>query len=39
MQNAHLRFGRLDYRRSSGKTDTRISVHVDRYIGEGEDAH
>jgi hypothetical protein len=39
MQNAHLRFGRLDYRRSSGKTDTRISVHLDRYIGEGEDAH
>jgi hypothetical protein len=39
MQNAHLRFGRLDYRRNSGKTDTRISVHVDRYVGEGEDAH
>ena len=39
MQNAHLRMGRLEYRRSTGKTDTRISVHVDRYVGEGEDAH
>jgi hypothetical protein len=39
MQNAHLRFGRLDYRRNSGKTDTKISVHVERYVGEGEDAH
>jgi len=39
MQNAHLRMGRLEYRRSIGKTDTRISVHVDRYVGEGADAH
>jgi hypothetical protein len=39
MQNAHLRMGRLEYRRSTGKTDTRISVHVDRYVGEGDDAH
>ena len=39
MQNAHLRLGRLEYRRSTGKTDTRISLHVDRYIGEGADAH
>jgi hypothetical protein len=39
MQNAHLRLGRLEYRRSSGKTDTKISVHVDRYVGDGEDAH
>jgi len=39
MQNAHLRLGRLEYSRSTGKTDTRISVHVDRYVGEGEDAH
>jgi hypothetical protein len=31
--------GRLEYRRNSGKTDTKISVHVDRYVGEGEDAH
>ena len=39
MQNAHLRMGRLDYRRNSGNTNTRISVHVDRYVGEGDDAH
>lgn len=39
MQNAHLRMGRLEYRRSTGKTDTRVSVHVDRYLGEGEEAH
>jgi hypothetical protein len=39
MQNAHLRMGQLEYRRSTGKTDTKISVHVDRYVGEGEDAH
>ena len=39
MQNAHLRMGRLEYRRSTGKTNTRISVPVDRYVGEGEDAH
>jgi hypothetical protein len=39
MQNAHLRLGRLEYRRNSGKTDTKISVHVDRYVGEGDDAH
>src|ERR1700751_1397879 len=39
MQNAHLRMGRLEYRRNSGSTNTRISVHVDRYVGEGDDAH
>ena len=39
MQNAHLRLGRLEYRRNSGKTDTRISLHVDRYVGEDDDAH
>jgi hypothetical protein len=39
MQNAHLRLGRLEYRRSTGKTDTRISVHVDHYVGQGDDAH
>ncbi|HET9101548.1 MAG TPA: hypothetical protein VFN62_14225 [Acidobacteriaceae bacterium] len=39
MQNAHLRLGRLEYRRSTEKTDTRISVHVDRYVGEEKDAH
>ena len=39
MRNAHWRMGRLEYRRDSGSTSTRISVHVDRYVGEGDDAH
>ena len=39
MQNAHLRIGRLEYHRSTGKTNTRISVHVSHYIGEKEQAH
>ena len=39
MRNAHLRMGRLEYRRNSGSTNTRISVHVDRYVGEGDDVH
>jgi hypothetical protein len=39
MQNTHLRMGRLEYRRTSGSTNTRISVYVDRYVGEGDDAH
>jgi len=39
MRNAHLRMGRLEYRRNSGSTNTRISVYADRYVGEGDDAH
>jgi hypothetical protein len=39
MQNAHLRLGRLEYQRSSGKTNTHISVHVSHYAGEKEQAH
>lgn len=39
MQNAHLRLGQLEYRRSSAKNKTRISVHVDHYIGEKAQAH
>jgi hypothetical protein len=39
MQNAHLRLGRLEYSRSTEKTNTRIFLHVDRYIGEGNQAH
>lgn len=39
MQNAHLRLGRLDYRRSSVKTQTHIFVHVSQYVGEAEQAH
>ncbi len=39
MRNAHLRIGRLEYLRSAGKVDTRIHLHVDRYMGEGEEGH
>jgi hypothetical protein len=39
MQNAHLRLGRLEYRRSTEKNRTRISVYVDHYIGEKSHAH
>lgn len=39
MENAHLRLGRLEYRRTSGKQQTRIWLHVDRYMGEKEQAH
>ncbi len=39
MENAHLRLGRLEYRRTSGKQQTRIWLHVDRYVGEKEQAH
>jgi hypothetical protein len=39
MQNAHLRLGRLQYTRNTEKTNTQISVHVDHYIANGEQAH
>lgn len=39
MQNAHLRLGRLEYQRSSVKTQTHIFVHVSQYVGEDEQAH
>ena len=39
MQNAHLRLGRLEYQRSSGKTSTHVGVHVSHYFGEKEQAH
>lgn len=39
MQNAHLRLARLEYARSTVKTQTHISVHVSHFIGEGEQAH
>jgi len=39
MQNAHLRLGRLEYKRNTEKTSTRIFLHVDRYVGEGKQAH
>ncbi len=39
MQNAHLRLGRLEYSRSTGKVQTRIFLHVDHYMGEEGQAH
>lgn len=39
MQNSHLRLGRLEYQRSSVKTNTHIFVHVSHYVGEKEQAH
>jgi hypothetical protein len=39
MQNAHLRLRRLQYKRNAEKTNTQISVHVDHYIGNGEQGH
>ena len=39
MQNAHLRLGRLEYQRNSGKTNTHIAVYVSHYVGEKEQAH
>jgi hypothetical protein len=39
MQNAHLRFGLLEYTRMTEKTATRIRLRVDRYVGEDEQAH
>ncbi|MGE5113236.1 MAG: hypothetical protein ACM3JB_20420 [Acidobacteriaceae bacterium] len=34
MKNAHLRFGRLTYVKSTDKTTTSIKLHLDRFIGE-----
>ncbi|MBW4040247.1 MAG: hypothetical protein HIU91_15580 [Acidobacteria bacterium] len=39
MQNAHLRLGLLEYQRMTEKISTRIRVRVDRYVGEGRQAH
>jgi len=39
MQNAHLRFGQLNYTRSTEKIQTNIRVDVDRYMGEKSQAH
>jgi hypothetical protein len=39
MQNAHLRFGLLEYQRATEKISTRIRVRVDRYVGEDRKAH
>ena len=39
MQNAHLRLGRLEYVRHTEGTNTHVSSHIDRYLGDGEQAH
>lgn len=39
MKNAHLRLGRLEYVRQTEVTSTRVSLHLDRYVGDGEQAH
>ncbi len=39
MQNAHLRLGLLEYARSSAAIQTRIRLHVDRYMGEAGQGH
>jgi hypothetical protein len=39
MENAHLRFGLLEYVRIAEKTSTRIRLRVDRYMGEERQAH
>jgi hypothetical protein len=39
MENAHLRFGLLEYVRMTEKASTRIRLRVDRYIGEDRQAH
>src|SRR3984957_17452292 len=39
MENAHLRFGVLEYVRLTEKASTRIRLRVDRYIGEDRQAH
>ena len=39
MENAHLRFGLLEYVRFTEKASTRIRLRVDRYIGEDRQSH
>ncbi|MGD0469944.1 MAG: hypothetical protein ABSA54_16315 [Terriglobales bacterium] len=39
MENAHLRFGLLEYVCITEKASTRIRLRVDRYIGEDRQAH
>ena len=38
MENAHLRFGLLEYVRITEKASTRIRLRVDRYVGEDRQA-
>ncbi len=39
MQNAHLRLGQLEYLRSATTIQTRVRLHVDRFVGEHEQGH
>ena len=39
MQNAYRRLGRLEYLRNSEKTNTQVFLHVDHYVGDGDQAH
>ncbi|MGB8479496.1 MAG: hypothetical protein WCE63_11725 [Acidobacteriaceae bacterium] len=39
MKNAHLRLGQLEYVRSTEKIQTRVKLHVDRYMGEEGQGH
>jgi hypothetical protein len=39
MENAHLRFGLLEYVRFTEKASTRIRLRIDRYMGEDRQAH
>ena len=37
MQNAHLRFGQLEFRQNTDKISTTLNVHCDCYMGDQED--
>jgi len=39
MENAHLRFGLLEYMRNTEKTSTGIRLRIDQYMGEDRQAH
>lgn len=39
MENAHLRLGRLEYQRNTAKQQTKIWLHVDRFIADQEQGY
>jgi hypothetical protein len=39
MENAHLRLGRLEYRRNTAKQQTKIWLHIDRFIADQEQGY
>jgi hypothetical protein len=39
MENAHLRLGRIEYQRSTAKQQTKIWLHVDRFIADQEQGY